>query len=229
MLPRFKFRRFQPLSLLMLVACLGADCSSTGETGDAGDPEPVCEGGETQTVAPGFTGLDYVAMENGDAIASWPRPQGGIGTRINVRIDGLPTQTNFSSLTVFMTKPVETPSDVPGEEGGPCIDTEEESEKCITTEDAPELSCIEDTCILLVAEQVNRQFPVECQQDGALLVPELPVRYRSQLSLEDIDEIDADLTIFVTTYDEQEITSTPVRVSLEVGDFIEPSWWQTLD
>ena len=219
------FSRF--LFLSSLLVCLGADCSSTGDPSDAGAPEPVCEGGDTQSVAPGETGLSYVAMENGDNIASWPRPQGGIGTRINVRIDGFATETNFSSLTVFMTKTLDSTSDTPGEEGGPCIDTEEEDEQCTSGEDEPELSCIDDICQLLVAEQVNRQFPVECQADGSLLVPELPVRYRSQLSLDDVDNIEGDLSIFLTTYDEQEVRSDPVNVVLEVGDFVEPSWWQT--
>jgi hypothetical protein len=163
-----------------------------------------------------------MAIEEGADLASWPRPQGGIGTRLNVRIGGFDEDMNFNSLTVYMTQNISDPSDIAGEEGGPCIELMSEEPTCAEpVGNEPELSCIDGTCMLLVAEQVNRQFPMECQS-------EMPVRYRSQLSLDDVDTIEAKLTLMLSPTEEDEtIESEPVDVVLRVGDFIPPSWWET--
>lgn len=215
-------------TILFVGSMMGADC--IGTTGEDGGPDPVsCEQGDDQSVHPGKTGLTYVAVTDGTELPSWPRPQGGIGTRLNVRIDGFAEDDNFSALTVFMTKKITNPSDVAGEEGGPCIEGETESTCAEPSGDDPELTCIEGTCMLLVTEQVNRQFPLECQSDGSLLVLEMPVRYRSQLALEDVDAIEAELTILLEPNEDEVISSEPANVTLKVGDFIEPSWWETDD
>ncbi len=220
-------------SYLVFIAAMGlvlggAECPGTGD--EDGGPAPIeCEEGGEQSVAPGETGIRYVAIDDGGDLASWPRPQGGIGTRLNVRIGGFDEEKNFSTLTIYMTKNISNPSETAGEEGGPCIDDGSSEPTCTEpVGNAPELSCIDGTCMLLVAEQVNRQFPMECQSDGSLLVPEMPVRYRSQLSLDDVDGIEVNLKVTLSpSEDEETIESAPVNVVLRVGDFIAPSWWET--
>lgn len=196
----------------------GATCTPPPPA-DAGPDEPVCTGEEAEPATlPGETGTGWEPFEGGETLATWPRPQGGIGTRINVRGEGYSDDTTFRSLT----------TQVFGEPDGTCqLDQDCPDERMICDDSG--------SCRQFIANQVNRTFPVECREDGALLVPELPVRFRNNFELEELDGRDVELRVALSKCPEdtplcdeedEEETSSSVDVTLEVGEFVIPSWWE---
>jgi hypothetical protein len=194
--------------MFALVLTLGGATCEPPPADDAGLADPVCTGeGADPATYPGVTGVGWEEFQDNEVLATWPRPQGGIGTRINVRAEGYDEETNFSGLT----------TQVFGEPGASCqADTDCADERAV---------CDGGSCRLFIANQVNRTFPVECLEDGALLVPELPVRFRNDFELTELDGADVELRVTLEPFD-GEPTSSSVNLRLQVGEFIQPSWWE---
>jgi hypothetical protein len=183
-----------------------------GDGDGDGDAPAVCD---PDANAPGIdigeTGGDFVAIEEGDALPSWFRPQGGIGTRVNYKISGFPEDFEFDTIAtnIYLT-PTGTGAD--GQEGGACGDG------C-----GDGLACFQDVCRIVVSDQQNAMVPRDCLPDGSVHISELPVRYKNELTLEDLDGRNADIDVVFTIGGETYFDA--VQVVLDVGDFIFPSWW----
>lgn len=219
-------------SATLLAACLpfvGAvlACSGDAGNGDSGtlgdgdgdgdgeDAGPVsCDGAAAgEGIEVGKSGLDFEAFAPGEKLRSWIRPQGGIGTRINVRILGFSEETDFASLlTEIFLRP--TGTGAPGAVGGDCIDG-----GCNTG-----LGCFEDTCRVLVTDQSYGMFPRDCLDDGSLHVPEMSILYKIGLNLDDLDGEMVDVRETITPAGGVGV-STTTELEIEVGDFVQPSWW----
>ncbi len=188
-------------------------------------PEPVvCDGRGEFLGLPGKTGLTFEKYASGDTLATWERPQGGIGTRLNVRLQGVEPSRRIDLFQTLIRFPVEGDPGGPGEDGGICAD-DADGNPTICNDEA--LSCLLGTCRRVIADQTNRQFPAICDDDGYLLVTEVPIRFRTRVSLADIDGREAELSIRLDEDDRDgEFTvSEPVLIRFDVGEFIQPSWW----
>ncbi|MFZ9888029.1 MAG: hypothetical protein ACO3JL_11045 [Myxococcota bacterium] len=178
-------------------------------TGGVADGGPYrCEGTGDVRIAAGHTSVGFEPIADGDELPAWLRPQGGIGTRINVRLEGFSDEAVFTSLrTRFLGLD-------PGDE-------------CATE---PEIcgirgSCEDGQCRTLLADQTNARFPIECQPDGSLLVAEMPVRFRNQFELDELDGVAQQLEVTLVPTEGNPI-SVSVPVVLRVGEFLQPSWWE---
>jgi hypothetical protein len=208
-------RRLSLLTALFALTLIGAACTPP-PPGDAGPL--VCTGdGLDPAVAPGLTGLGWDPFPNdGGELKTWTRPQGGIGTRINVQISGYDEDARFPGL---ITEVIGTTA------GASC--TGDDSSSCAERE-----ACVDDVCRLLIASQANRQFPIECQEDGTLLVPELPIRFRNLFEIAELDGTEAELRITLELpvpdgeAEAPEPLSSSAIVDLSVGEFVRPSWWE---
>jgi hypothetical protein len=191
------------LFALLCFAALGNGCFVVDEP-DAG---PRCPAeGEERGVLLGHTGRHFVLVQPGDTIPTWRRPQGGIGTHINIAMPGFSLGTPFQSLNIEGFGP----------EGAAC----EETEQCADGE-----TCDRGSCRRYICSQVNVQWPTpECTDEGFLHINELPVRFRNDVPLEELDGLEGELRLTLTPRDGPAVEHS-VPVKMEVGDFIEPSWW----
>ncbi len=211
------------LPIVALTLCVWAQTACTGEP-TTGETEPeVCEGGGELAIAPGETGTTFIPFKEGDVLPTWDRPQGGIGTRINVKIDGLGEGEAVDLIQTIIVRPLDGPPGGVGENGGDCAVDLEGNKVC----NNEELSCILDTCREVITDQVNRQFPTECQ-DGSLVVTEMPIRFRTRVELNEVDGAPGELfmRLDIDDDDDEYILSDPVEIEMDVGDFIQPSWWE---
>lgn len=189
-----------------LVALVVGSACAPGGGRDAGPS--LCEGAGEPRILAGHTSTGFEPIEEGDVLPAWLRPQGGIGTRINVRLEGIGEGTTFTSLrTRFLG--LEPGVDC-GADPGVCGERE---------------SCEAGVCRTLLADQTNARFPLECQPDASLLVAEMPVRFRNQFQLEELDGIAQDLEVTLTPTEGAPLLAT-VPIVLRVGDFLQPSWWE---
>lgn len=197
--------RWYLVPLLMWGLISGSACVPGGAN-DAGPPH--CDGEGEQRVAAGHSATGFEPIEEGDELPAWLRPQGGIGTRINVRIEGVGESTIFTSLrTRFL-----------GLEPG--VECESDPEGC-----GDRGSCEEGVCRTLLADQTNARFPLECQSDASLLVAEMPVRFRNQFQLDELDGIAQELEVTLAPMEGAPLVTT-VPILLRVGEFLQPSWWE---
>jgi hypothetical protein len=188
---------------LVLIAVLASGCAP-GETVDAG---PICPGeGHERGVLLGHTGRDFVLVNSGEIIPTWRRPQGGIGTHINIALVGFPFGTPFQSLKIEGF----------GAPGEVCEDTEQCADADV---------CDRGRCRRFICEQTNVNWPTPaCTEEQFLHVNELPVRFRNDVALEELDGMQAELRLTLTPRDGPAMEHS-VDVEMKVGDFIEPSWW----
>lgn len=211
------------LSTFALALSIGALSACTGMQTD-GDPEPeVCEGEGELSIAPGETGTTFVPFQPGDILPTWDRPQGGIGTRINVKLKGLAPGDPVDLIQTIIVRPLDGPPGGVGENGGECAVDLEGNKVC----NDEELSCILDSCREVITDQVNRQFPTECQ-NGSLIVTEMPIRFRTRVELNEVDGAMGELfmRLDLDDSDDEYILSDTVEIEMDVGDFIQPSWWE---
>jgi hypothetical protein len=187
----------------------GASCVEV--PGEDGGPEPlVCTGeGMDPATMVGETGTDWQPFASGAVLSTWPRPQGGIGTRVNVRAEGYADEQTYEGLTTEAFGPAGATCD---ESTNPCADDRE--------------VCMDGACHFFIANQVNRTFPVECAEDGSLLVPELPIRFRNDFELDELDGLDVELRVSLDPSGDTPATVGTANVTLQVGDFVQPSWWE---
>lgn len=189
-----------------LLALAAAACVP-GFAPDAG-PEPnVCTGeGVERSVELGHTGADFVAVDDGDVIPAWDRPQGaGLGTHINVALVGFASGTPFQSLRV----------DAFGEAGSSCSVDDD----CGDRE-----ACDRGSCRLRVAGQTNVTFPIQCTAEGFLHVSELPLRFSNAVPSEELDGWAGEMRVTLTPRDGPPVEDSAM-LEVKVGDFVEPSWW----
>lgn len=215
------------------------------------EPErpPLCEGAAEQCVVPGFSSAAICGEEGrcvgtnelcttdrdcfqviaeGAELPTWDRPQGGLGTRLNLRIEGFPATEQFYALQTIILGSKQ----VTAEESTVVCDIMQcgtNPEECPCDESAG-YSCIAlpneaSICAEVICNQVNRRFPLELETFDALVVPELPVRFQNDFSLADLDNREVMLHMSVTTHEGQEVAAS-VSTKLSVGDFITPSWWE---
>jgi hypothetical protein len=222
----------------------GAASVTPGYTGIA-----VCdEGGTCQTFDKSCESDDecFEALGQGPAttIPTWTRPQGGLGTRINVRLEGVPAsnnQTDYASLRSLFIREFE--------DGGggarvscvvdDCVCSRSPAEGPCTREDVPDCACnVEqefecardvpedgNVCAVVVGDQLNRQFPLVCSTDGTVHIEEMPIQFRSRWR--DLDELDG-VEVTVMSVLEQEdgtLVSGSGTVTLDSGEFLPPSWF----
>jgi hypothetical protein len=213
---------------LLLVTAL-AGCPGTTEP-DAG-PEG-CVGQGDPGIAIGSTGVTWAPLADGASIPAWQRPQGGIGTRVNLRIDGYASTTDFDYVRVAINAVApETAAD--GDLGGACRDTSapdggvadggEEVVLC----DRPYRCADDNTCQLEVVDITYNSFPRVCQPDGSLLAPEVPIRFKTYLQVPDVDGREATLLMEVRT-EAGELESAELLVTLEESEFIDPETFDPL-
>lgn len=222
-----------PLVLGGLLVATLALAGCPGSTGDG--PDGGCTGVGEPGIYPGFTGLTYQPIEQGAALPAWTRPQGGIGTRINVRATGYSEDTAWEVLRVVLAGvPADGPHG-PGELGGACRVVGEEDGGASDAGDDdggevdPPLSCNRPylcdeesgTCVFRIANIGYNQFPLICLDDGSILAPEVPIRFRTFLTLEDVDGARTALTVELET-EAGELVSSTVEVVLEESAFIQP-------
>lgn len=190
----------------VVVCAFALACAPSG-TPDGGGA-PVCRGGGERGIDAGHTGLSFVPIVDGDELPAWARPQGGIGTRINVRLTGFDESVRRSGrlTTRFL---------------GPSLDA-----TCAAREDCDPLQeCDDGVCRPLLAEEHRVNLPLECQEDGTLLVAEMPVRFGNQTPLSTLDGSAQELHLTLALADEEPVT-TSVGVVMRVGAFVPPSWWE---
>lgn len=236
-------------SLCALVAALPtlvASCTPPVE------PPPPCGGNAAPCVIAGHTsaavceagsclGLDvdcetdadcFFALAAGDELPTWDRPQGGLGTRLNVRFEGFPEGTGESDFTALRTVITDAfqlsdPNDPASKiacspdlcaDGLGCECDEGAGFRC--TELADGAFCAE-----LICKQTNRRFPLDPHPNETLVVAELPVRFENEYGLEELDGREVDLTL-IGELSTGELVSQTVSVVLKVGEFVKPSWWE---
>lgn len=192
--------------LVLIIVFVGGSACVPGGANDAGPNH--CEGGGEQRIMAGHTSTGFDPIEEGDGLPAWLRPQGGIGTRINVRLEGIGETATFTSLrTRFL-----------GLEPG--VDCTADPDVCDDRE-----SCEAGVCRTLLADQTNARFPLNCQPDASLLVAEMPVRFRNQFQLEELDGVEQELEVTLAPTEGAPLVAS-VRIVLRVGEFLQPSWWE---
>jgi len=159
---------------------------------------------------------DCIVPLSGEVIA-WQRPQGGLGSRFNTTLYGFPAfQEPYLELQTII---IQTQRDSEGQ-------TVTEETLCNTNEgytfDA--LPDGDQVCQRLIADEVNGTFPVICRADNVVAVEEDAIRFQNQWTLEDLDGAEVDVYTRVQMRDGTEV-SGQAEVTLRVGDFVEPSWW----
>lgn len=238
-----------PLARLALAGlCLSAGlaslaaCSSTGTVEDAGpEPSGTCSEGEPAVVA-GVMGVTqctdegcafggapceedgdcFTPLEDGDILPAWDRPQGGIGTRYNVRLDGVPDDDDRIEFirTVIVLSRAGTSCDPAGCPGAGCPCDDGADETCLST-------AAGDECAVVLVDQLNRTFPTECRGDNHVHVEEIPIRFGIGFSLAEVDG--APVELILTAGFDQQTYEAPIRhVTLQVGDFIYPASFDPL-
>lgn len=199
-------RRWRSPLFVVVTTALAACGPAVTPSEDAGPP--VCLGGGDTSVRAGHTGLDFHAIQDGDELPAWTRPQGGIGTRINVLLKGYEEEVRFTGLTTQFLGP---PLDVACQDDAGC--------------GALEL-CDAGVCRLLLGEQTNVRLDINCQEDGTLHIPEMSVRFRNDFELEQLDGSEQELRLTFQPREGEPVSSS-VDITLRVGEFVLPSWWDT--
>lgn len=230
-----------PLRFAVLsIACALAAC--TGAAGeDAGPPRGNCESGEPAVVL-GSMGVTYcergkcafggascevdgdcfAPLESGATLPAWIRPQGGIGTRFNVRIDGVPDDDEQieSVRTLIVLGRTEVPCDVASCAGTICPCDRDAGEACLEEDGSA-------TCATVLVDRTYKNFPTECRRDDAVHVEEIPIEFGIGWDLPQVDGRTADVEVHVTV--DGEVHKSPrVEARLEVGEFINPASFDPL-
>lgn len=215
---------------------------------------PLCGGTAERCVVPGFSSAArcdetgqcvgtndscsddrdcFYPIENGADVPTWDRPQGGLGTRLNLRLEGFAPTQQFSTLQTIVLGARQSPTDDAGDDEETVVC---EPTTCSTTpEDCPcdaaaGFSCIQlpkaqAICAEVICNQVNRRFPLEADPFDAWVVPELPVRFQNDFGLEDLNGREVMLYMSVSLPND-DVEAAVVPTTLAVGDFIKPSWWE---
>ena len=213
-----------PARAALFFACLlslgGADCTTGPSDGGDGGSGTTCVDDEAaRGVMPGQSGLEWKPFEEGQTLPSWVRPQGGdrLGSRVNVRITGFAQEEEiFESLGPLILLNHD-PVDTEGVAGGTCTGAGQDG----SCED--NLYCDDGRCRMLVSDQLNSRFPYACDQ-GALLVPEMSIRFEGGLGYDELDGKSVELRTILTTKAGEVLTGS-VNLVIEVGEFVRPSWW----
>lgn len=210
---------------------------------------PPCGGAAERCVVPGHTsaaqcvesrclGTDeacetgrdcFRVLEAGDVLPTWNRPQGGLGTRLNLRLEGFPADAAYEALhTQILGASQPDPAD-------PARALACTPEACATPETCPcdvaqGFSCVtplgdEPRCAELICHQVNRRFPLATDPFEASVVSEMPVRFENSWTLEALDGRSVELRMGVVLVGGDE-ESAHIPTLLDVGEFIKPSWWE---
>ena len=241
-------RLFLVLSLAFVFACppteegdctIGSPECSNGLTCDSGGTCKTftCENDTDKSVVPKVTGvaicesglcrgtsqscdsdLECLVDLDGETIVAWNRPQGGLGTRISVSLNGFPNEPGlYDSLETIM---IQVQKDGAGNDvtDAQLCDTDDR----FVFERLPDG---QDACQRVIIDQTNSRFPVECRAQNLSVAEEVPVRFLNEWTLQDVDGASIALYSRVVMRDG---TSAFGRadVVLEVGDFIQPSWWE---
>jgi|GEM_PF-1874059 len=213
-------------AVALSVGCVGTN----GTEPDAGPPPPSCTTSDEPTVALGQTDLGYVPFDDFATLRTWERPQGGLGTRLNLGLFGVSPDEDFNRVSVVFNR-IPPAGASAGEEGGACMtpmpcDDVDAGPDCMTPECGENLTCIDDVCLLQITDQGSVNFPKECVEDQVMVVPEWPIRFFASTGLElnDYEGMEVNVIANVESDTLPELTvSQPL--TLEVGDFIPPSWW----
>jgi hypothetical protein len=76
----------------------------------------------------------------------------------------------------------------------------------------------------------TRAFPVDCADDGALLLLDVPVRFDvSVAEAASIEGVDVALVVALESDDDAAVYASSVDVTLQESDFIPPAWWEDDD
>lgn len=227
------------LALLPLVGAL-LSCTGTEPSEDAG-PEGICEAGEPEVII-GTMGVTncvsgkcefggascetdgdcFAPLEDGGTLPAWVRPQGGIGTRFNLRVDGVvDDDEHIESMRIMI---------VLERTGVSCDVAACAGTQCPCDLDAGE-SCLEEggvaQCAAVLVDQTYFTFPTECRGDDAVHVEEIPIQFRIGWELGQVDGRLADVEVHVSV-DGEVVASPRVQARLEVGDFIYPASFDPL-
>ena len=199
-----------------------------GDSPDAGTGGCVTQ--SDQSIDIGQTGVGWMPLETGDTLPAWQRPQGGIGTRANLRINGYAASADFESVRVAINAVVpETADD--GQLGGACRgavdagvqDGGEATDPC----DRPGRCDEDNVCRLEIADIIYTTFPLICQPDGSLLAPEVPIRFKTYLRLSDVHDREVSLLMELRTA-QGAVEAAEVIVLLQESEFIDPETFDPL-
>ncbi len=227
-------------ALLLMSASLA--CTPLPTT-DAGPPAPRgnCEAGDAEVIVgnTGITACDdgkctfggascssdgdcFSALTEGASLPAWVRPQGGIGTRLNVRVDGVADDDELieTMRILIVLERTGVPCDVAA-----CAGTD-----CPCDLDAGE-ACLEEgggsQCAAVLVDQTYQNFPTECRADDAVHIEEIPIQFRIGWSLEQVDGRDADVEVHLGVGGV--VTESPtIKARLDVGDYVYPASFDPL-
>lgn len=231
---------------LLRLVCLPSACAlfacvppATGDAGpvprgncEAGDPDVVignmgvtlCEDGKCN-----FGGAScetdgdcFSPLENGETLPAWVRPQGGIGTRFNLRVDGVPDDDELieSMRILIVLGRTEVACDVAACTGGTCACDLDAGEACLEEDGSAR-------CASVLVDQTYRNFPTECRGDDAVHVEEIPIQFRIGWALEQVDGRTAEVEVHFTAGGEV-YESPRYEARMEVGEFITPASFDPL-
>lgn len=246
------FRMWKLYSRLFVAVVVVATFSSVSACAPPPSPPAPCGGEREQCVEPGHTAAAicdagtcagttdacttdtdcYRLVQPGDAIPAWNRPQGGLGTRLNLRIEGVEAPY-VRWMQTLITDRYQLIDETDASSRVSCSPASCEEGLGCECDEAAGFSCVSfpsgaNLCAELICDQVNRTFPLDEHPHGALVTPELPVRFQNALGLEELDGREVSLTMGVLvgpTEASAEFIYSTVPVVLQVGEFVTPSWW----
>lgn len=227
--------------LLVLAACFVSACTPSSGDGGPEPPRGHCEAGEPEVVIGnmGVTACNdgrcafggascesdgdcFSPLESGDTLPAWVRPQGGIGTRFNVRVDGIvDDDEQIETLRVLVVlRRTEVSCDVAACLGSSCACDRDAGERCLDEGGAAR-------CAEVLVDKTYRNFPTECRGDDAVHVEEIPIQFEIGWDLPEVDGRTAEVEVHFGVGGEV-YPSARVEARLEVGDFINPASFDPL-
>ncbi|MCP4500619.1 MAG: hypothetical protein GY822_11725 [Deltaproteobacteria bacterium] len=233
------------MSGLFSLGILASGCIGTGGPDpDGGVILPTCTTSfDDAEVLLGQTDLGYIPFEEDNLLRTWERPQGGLGTRINIAMRNVAVDEDFDedfdAIRIQILRRAEAMNPAPGDEGGACVASPADAG---VSDDGgsndggidplngagckDRLSCVDDVCLLEIINQRSVSFPTNCIDDQLLIVPEWPIRFYGSTGLElgEYEGMKVEVNITVESDVLGELYATE-NLILEVGEFNPPSWF----
>ncbi len=168
----------------------------------------ACENDPARTLVVGDHQLQFVPLQDGAELPSWDRPQGGVGTRISALVDGF-TLDDVPLVRVQMYGPA---TDVVCDEEADCEQF---------------TSCREGICTYYIVNQTYGFVDAVCRDDGTVFLRELEVQFRADMTRFQVDHMPIEIIVSLEPADAGPVRGT-IDGIIDVGPFIQPSWWDDL-